>query len=166
MFKKLIFVIVPLMFSMFGCSSTPRTPVSITPFEKIYEFSGIKKSQLFDESKKWALDAFMKADTYNVVGFADENTGIISGKYIYPAYDSGKLWYVDKVRCVLKIEVKDEKCRLTISAVEVHQTDSDVKETLWRAIYIDDIPKMRFQETCEKISKDYEEYLKNDSSKW
>ena len=90
-------------------SMTDDQRKEIESYVKIVEAPNNTKSELFAKVNTWAVENFNKADA--VIEFADKETGTIAGKYVQTLIANG-LQY--KSRSTVKIEVKDNRARITI----------------------------------------------------
>lgn len=111
-----------------GCITMPDAKTisdnAYKGYSEVVELNGLNQSQAFDASKMWMAKVFTSAN--NVIQYADKENGTIIGKGNFslkcPPDVKGMnciAYTSTRAEFTLKIEVKDQKARLTFS--EIHQ---------------------------------------------
>lgn len=108
-----IFILVLLFV---GCATTPRV-ITYTPPEIISQIPGLNKNQIYDQSKVFIAENFRSARAVIDLDNKEQGTLIGNGNIGYPCGNSftcGALrnW---RVHFRMRIDVKDEKIRITFS---------------------------------------------------
>lgn len=116
--KIVVFTLVALL-PFIGFSQSPWDPVQFNQngkveFIEILDFPGSSKNEIFSSVQNWFLDNYKNPK--EVIQFEDLPSGIISGNAIVPFY-AKTLGQTNEhlVKYTIKIEVKDEKARLSLS---------------------------------------------------
>jgi hypothetical protein len=158
--------IIPILLFCFISAGCKSPQVELQPYEEIVEAPGVSKSDLFIRAQKWMTSNCNKADSS--IDITDTDNGNISGQYIILTKEqSGMNFWIPKARCGLSVDVKDGKCRMILTALEVQECQNDLfsvsKE--WRAITNDDIEIIEFDKNSKKLGESFEKAITS-SNDW
>lgn len=87
------------------------------------ELPGVSSSDIYLRSKLWFVENFKNAGA--VIQMDDENRGIIIGKGNTKIQSKGRMGstFENRMDFTLKVEVKDQKYRITVSDIGYHDTN-------------------------------------------
>lgn len=115
--RKIIYLFAAIIL-IIGCASAPR-PITYTPPEIISKIPGLKKDQIYDQSKVFIAENFRRSRAVIDLDNKEQGTLIGNGNINYPcgnAFTCGafKDW---RVHFQMRIDVKDEKIRISFSRI-------------------------------------------------
>lgn len=105
-----------LLLLLFGSCITYQTVQFNEPFQKTWDNLNESKETLFVKSNNWMIQTFNDAES--VIQFSDKEEGVITGKYLMfgnivrGSYGASA---DTRVYAIIKIQVKDNKARITIT---------------------------------------------------
>ena len=104
-----------------GCGSMPAVaePTDYQSLEYVRDVKGLKAPAIYDGVKLWIAENFRSAK--QVIDLDDRERGILIGNGVLPnvILDSGIVQMPLQASFKMKVEVKDEKMRLTFSQFEI-----------------------------------------------
>ena len=104
-----------------GCAHRPL-PKETTTMQKVYEFPGLKKDDLFEKTKMWVAQTFVSAKS--VIEYENKEAGIIIGNGNQD-FDSS-VYRDNNINYNIKIEVKDAKIRVSYDNFTVRKYTKNI----------------------------------------
>jgi hypothetical protein len=106
------------MVSFISCTNYQVIDPATLVHEKIFEFPGRTKGQLYEKSKQWFVYNFKSAKS--VIEYDSLKEGKIIGKALLGAgHIAGNIW------TAITIDVKDNKTRLNCSPISISYRGAD-----------------------------------------
>lgn len=136
--KKLFAIICIIAALTTGCAGMQTAPTDQLTFSQVYEMPGHSSAQIYDGVRIWISENFRSGKA--VVDLADKENGIIigNGASHYPCngtdcidLEGGTVGYT------MRVDVKDEKFRLTFSNLETVLTTGN--HPMWMQGQIDNV---------------------------
>lgn len=110
--KKVIIFIVAVFCVFTAVSCTSLQGADIGTYQEILTADGMTGEELYSKAQAWFVDSFV--DSSDVIELQDREAGIIKGKYIITIPRNALCKLI--LECVVTVEIKDGKARLTVSA--------------------------------------------------
>jgi hypothetical protein len=112
--------------TLFGCAGMHPVAETDRSFERIVEVTGYSKDQIYSFSKIWVAENFKSAKA--VIEYDNKEEGVIIGNGVIPYPCSGGLSCMGtadwKVPFTMRIDIKDQKFRLTFSNIRLVWPDA------------------------------------------
>lgn len=160
---KKLFLFISISFTFFACVSTNIPTPEETTFERIEENLDKSQENLYILSNQWLVDNFNNAES--VIEFQDKENGIILGKYSYKTRVVQSLGFstIDYVKSTIKIHIKDNAVKITISDPSVRNNAGQYGIN-WRSPYSEDLKKVEYSARVNATMDNYFNYIKSDFS--
>lgn len=110
--RKFSIILLLCIFCLVGCATTES--ISVDSFQLIIEVPNASANELYIKAIQWAVSTSNNAES--VIGFSDNENGIVTGKYVERFYNVGLFSSWLDVTTIITIEVKDGKIRVTMDA--------------------------------------------------
>lgn len=148
---KTIFTLLILALTLTSCGVT-NTPVSIAPISKDISVE-MNKSDLYVRANNWMVKNFK--DARSIIQFSDKEEGIVTGKYLLKdsSYSNGYVMNENLIYAIIKIQVKENATRITISPYDYTAVGSS---------YIPDFEytEAKARADIENLIASYENFIK------
>ena len=111
--KKVVVLLAFMSVFSIGCMSLQKTDPALVdkPFQYTFSFDSLKKDVIFDKSLAWFAETYNSAN--DVIQLKDKQNGKIIGRGVGEFYCA---MYVRKYSYTAKLEIKDNKARLTFDS--------------------------------------------------
>jgi hypothetical protein len=113
--------LVLVLLTLSGCASMHRVAETDRSFERIVEVAGYSKDQIYSSSKMWVAGNFKSAKS--VMEYDNKEEGVIIGNGVIAYPCSGGLSCMGtanwKVPFTMRIDIKDQKFRITFSNIKL-----------------------------------------------
>ena len=148
--RLLLLALCPL--ALFGCLSmgTPTTYEG-QDYVDLVSVPSTPKKDLYVRANNWMVNVFNNADS--VIQFSDKDSGTISGRFLLGRITSGFQGSAPRsAYAVLKIDVKDEAARITITTQSFFYADGN-PYTLYTGADVDSDVKKLFASFRDALSQ-------------
>lgn len=125
--KKILtaFFISAVLFYTAGCSSAPKEQPETFDEIRIISIPEAAHNEIYTRVNIWIVDTF--GSTNSVIQYADKEDGILKGSVQSGSYRTGIMLY--KITSILTIEIKDEKCRISLTKPHYNYTGDVISGT-------------------------------------
>jgi hypothetical protein len=157
----IIILLITIMFLNVSCQSSKILTDNENQYQKIIELPNYNEEALFLLTNDWLISIL--DNPKSVIEYTDEEKGVIIGK-INTSTPIGPLNMPVQTNFKIKIEIKDEKARFTLSGMELSVNVNGK----YSSSNISDMNYDKFILWADEyIIKDYKTFIENDNnSEW
>ncbi|WP_026449922.1 DUF4468 domain-containing protein [Aequorivita capsosiphonis] len=154
---KVFFTFLILSITVFSCKA-PQPVVNIGTISETMTIEE-NKDDLYIKSNNWMVETFVSAKS--VVQFSDKETGIVTGRYLLKETfkeQNGIKVPINSIYAIIKIQVKDNACKISITPEEFYESRSFTKNN---PMNIDE-SMIRFE--IGRLISSYKNYIETDNT--